>query len=102
MQKRKKLEGYVKSSRKPEWTISFWWTRTEPEPAKFYFSEPELNLNPQNCAQVNPNRTWTPNKSKKYIFPYPDAAGAGTHTIRAEVNFNRISNFSIFFSGRNE
>ena len=29
----------------------------EPEPAKFYFSEPEPNLNPQNCAQVNPNRT---------------------------------------------
>ena len=31
--------------------------RTEPEPAKFYFSEPEPNLNPQNSAQVNQNRT---------------------------------------------
>ena len=54
-------------NRKPKWTVSFWWTRTEPEPAKFYFSEPEPNLNPQNCAQVNPNRTWTPNKVRIYF-----------------------------------
>ena len=55
-------------NRKPEWTVSFWWTRTEPEPAKFYFSEPEPNLNPQNSAQMNPSRTWTPNKSKNIFF----------------------------------
>ena len=91
------------------------WTRTvypnepfhfgEPEPnlnqQKFYFSEPEPNVNPENCAQVNPNRTWTPNKSKNIFFPYPDAADAGTRTIRAVVNFNRINNF-FFFYGRNE
>ena len=62
------VEPNLNPNRKPEWTVSFWWTRTEPEPAKFYFSEPEPNLNPQNCAQVNPNRTWTPNKSKKIFF----------------------------------
>ena len=70
--------------------------------SKIFFSEPKPNLNPQNCAQVNPNRTWTPNKSKNIFFPYPDAADAGTRTIRAVVNFNRINNFSFFFSGRNE
>ena len=62
------VEPNLNPNRKPEWTVSFWWTRTEPEPAKFYFSEPEPNLNPQNCAQVNPNRTWTPNKSKNIFF----------------------------------
>ena len=62
------VEPNLNPNRKPEWTVSFWWTRTEPEPAKFYFSEPEPNLNLQNCAQVNPNRTWTPNKSKNIIF----------------------------------
>ena len=91
------VEPNLNPNRKPEWTVSFWWTRTEPEPAKFYFSEPEPNLNPQNCAQVNPNRTWTPNKSKNIFFPYPDAADAGTRPIRAVVNFNRINNFSFFF-----
>ena len=35
------VEQGVEPNRKPEWTVSFWWTRTEPEPAKFYFSEPE-------------------------------------------------------------
>ena len=35
--------------------ISTW--NDPPEPAKFYFNEPEPNLNHQNCAQVNPNRT---------------------------------------------
>ena len=48
----------------PEWTVSFWWTRTEPEPENFT----SVNLNPQNCAQVNPNRIWTPNKSKNIFF----------------------------------
>ena len=62
------VEPNLNPNRKPEWTVSFWWTRTEPEPPKFYFNEPEPNLNPQNCAQVNPNRTWTPNKSKNIIF----------------------------------
>ena len=91
------VEPNLNPNRKPEWTVLFWWTRTEPEPAKFYFSEPEPNLNPQNCAQVNPNRTSTPNKSKNIFFPYPDAADAGTRTIRAVVNFNRINNFFFFF-----
>ena len=62
------VEPNLNPNRKPEWTVLFWWTRTEHEPAKFYFSEPEPNLNPQNCAQVNPNRTWTPNKSKNIFF----------------------------------
>ena len=35
------VEPNLNPNRKPEWTVSFWWTRTEPEPAKFYFSEPE-------------------------------------------------------------
>ena len=35
------------------------WTGTEPEALKFYLSEPEPNLNLENGAQVNPNRTWT-------------------------------------------
>ena len=65
---RQGVEPNLNPNRKPEWTVSFWWTRTEPEPAKFYFSEPEPNLNPQNCAQVNPSRTWTPNKSKNIFF----------------------------------
>ena len=58
----------LNSNRKLEWTVLFWWTQTELEPANFYFSEPEPNLNLQNCAQVNPNRTWTPNKSKNIFF----------------------------------
>ena len=62
------VEPNLNPNCKPEWTISFRWTRTEPEPAKFYFSKPEPNLNPQNCALVNPNRTWTPNKSKNIFF----------------------------------
>ena len=40
------VEPNLNPNRKPEWTVSFWWTQTEPEPAKFYFSEPEPNLNP--------------------------------------------------------
>ena len=40
------VEPNLNPNRKPEWTVSFWWTRTEPEPAKFHFSEPEPNLNP--------------------------------------------------------
>ena len=39
------VEPNLNSNYKPEWTFSFWWTRTEPEPANFYFSEP--------------NQTWT-------------------------------------------
>ena len=35
------VEPNLNPNRKPEWTVSFWWNRTEPEPAKFYFSEPE-------------------------------------------------------------
>ena len=62
------VEPNLNPNRKPEWTVSFWWTRTELEPAKFYYNEPEPNLNPQNCVQVNPNRTWTPNKSKNIFF----------------------------------
>ena len=85
----------------PEWTDSFWWTRTEPEPEKFYFSKPEPNLNPRNCAQVNPKPNLNSLQKQEYVIPYPDAAGAGTRTIRAVVIINRISNFS-FFSGRNE
>ena len=67
-QKSQGVEPNLNPSRKPEWTVSFWWTQTEPEPAKFYFRELEPNLSPQNCAQVNPNRTWTPNKSKNIFF----------------------------------
>ena len=62
------VEPNLNPYRKPEWTVSLWWTRTEPEPAKFYFSEPEPNLNPQNCAQVNRNRTWTPSENKNIFF----------------------------------
>ena len=62
------VEPNLNPNGKLEWTVSFWRTRTEPEPVKFYFSEPEPNLNPQNCPQVNPNRTWTPNKSKNIFF----------------------------------
>ena len=40
------VEPNLNPNRKPEWTVSFWWTRTKPEPAKIYFSEPEPNLNP--------------------------------------------------------
>ena len=92
-----------------------WWTlselmlhikpgcRTEPEPEKFYFSEPEPNLNPQTCAQVNPNQTWTPNKSKNIFFHIRmPLALVHARTIRAVVIIKRISNFYFFFSGQNE
>ena len=39
------VEPNLNPNRKPEWTVSFWWTRTEPEPAKF--------------TSVNLNQTWT-------------------------------------------
>ena len=54
------------------WTLKILlkWTQTEPEP---------------------------PNKSKNIFFSYPDAAGAGTRTIRAVMIINRIINFSFFF-----
>ena len=54
------------------------WTRTVNPNEPFHFGEPEpnlnqqtftsVNLNPQNCAQLNPNRTWTPKKSKNIFF----------------------------------
>ena len=86
------VEPNLNPNRKPERTVSFWWTRTEPEPAKFYFSEPEPNLNPQNCAQVNPNRTWTFNKSKNIFFPYPDAADDSRGLTHSIVNLIRTKN----------
>ena len=52
-----KSDVYRVSNRTVNPNEPFHFGETEPEPAKFYFSEPEPNLNPQNCAQVNPNRT---------------------------------------------
>ena len=40
------VEPNLNPNRKPEWTVLFSWTRTEPEAAKFYFRVPEPNLNP--------------------------------------------------------
>ena len=96
------VEPNLKPNRKPEWTVSFWWTRTEPEPAKFYFSEPEPNLNPQNCAQVNPNRTWTPNKSKNIFFRIWMPLALVHAQYEQWWSSTGSANSPFFFSGRNE
>ena len=95
------VEPTLNPNRKPEWTVSFWWTWTEPEPTKFYFSEPEPNLNPQNRAQVNPNRTWTPNKVRIY-FSISECRWRWYTQNKRSGDHQQDQQFLLFFSGRNE